>query len=129
VRDERSAFVFQRPFGRTTPQLAVLAGISKGKSDSFKLKKYSLPFLSSQITSLSLFTTEFQRLTHNIYSNLETLNEEVDAYRFNYERTFDLSLSNNSRAAVLLNLDNTSQHVVIMSRQIADRIEHRAREV
>lgn len=104
-------------------QLAELARLSKGKWDSFKLKKLSLPFLTSQIPSLSLFKPEYQRLTLSIHALLETYNEEVDAYRFNYEKTFDSSLSNNSRAAVLANLENTSQHVVMLCRQIGDRVE------
>lgn len=101
----------------------MLAGLSKGKWDSFKLKKVSLPFLTSQIPSLSLFKPEFQRLALSIRSMLETYNEEVDAYRFYYEKTFDASLSNNSREAILLNLNSTGQHVALLCRQIADRIE------
>jgi hypothetical protein len=104
-------------------ELANIARLSKGKWDSFKLKKLSLPFLASQIPSLSLFRPEYQRLALSIHSLLETYNEEVDAYRFYYEKTFDSSLSNNSRNAVLANLENTSQHVVILCRQIGDRIE------
>jgi hypothetical protein len=104
-------------------QLAELARLSKGEWDSFKLKKVSLPFLTSQIPSLSLFRPEYQRLALSIYSLIETYNDEMDAYKFNYEKTFDSSLSNNSRNAVLANLENTSQHVVMLSRQIGDRIE------
>jgi hypothetical protein len=104
-------------------QLANLVSLSKDKWDSFKLKKLSLPFLTSQITSLSLFKPEYQRLALSIHALLETYNEEVDAYRFYYEKTFDSSLSNNSHTAILANLKNTGQHVVILSRQIGDRIE------
>lgn len=104
-------------------QLAEIVRHSKGKWDSFKLKKLSLPFLTSQIPSLSLFKPEYQRLALSIHSLLDTYNDEVDAYKFNYEKTFDSSLSNNSRNAVLANLANTSQHVVILCRQIGDRVE------
>jgi hypothetical protein len=103
-------------------EFEALALASKGRWETFKLKKFFLPFLSSQITSLTLFTPEFQRLALDIYSKLEMRNEEIDAYRFNYEKTFDSSLSNNSREAVRLNLAMTSEHIINLCRQIGDRI-------
>lgn len=104
-------------------QLQVLAHHAQGQWEALKLKKYFLPFLSSQITALHLFTPEFQRLTLEIHSKLAIVNEEVDAYRFYYEKTFDSSLSNNSRAAVLSNLRETSRHMEIACRKISNNIE------
>ena len=51
------------------------------------------------------------------------LNEKIDFYRFNHEKTFDSSISNNSRAAVHLNLTNTSQYIENLSRQVSDQID------
>lgn len=89
---------------------------------AFKLKKYYLPFLSSQIPSLSLFTPEFQRLTLDIYSRLSLLNEEIDSYKFYYEKTFDPAISGENRKSVRENLNQTSRHIERISRQTADKI-------
>jgi hypothetical protein len=104
-------------------ELQAISALSKGKAESFYFGKYSLPFLSSQIASLYLFTPEFQRLALDILSKVEMLNEKIDFYRFNHEKTFDSSISNNSRAAVHLNLTNTSQYIGNLSRQVSNQIE------
>jgi hypothetical protein len=104
-------------------ELRVISAASKGKWESFYFGKYSLPFLSSQIASLYLFTPEFQRLALDINSKVLLLNEKIDFYRLNHEKTFDSSISDNSRTAVHLNLTNTSQYIENLSRQTSDEID------
>ena len=104
-------------------ELQAMSARSKGEAESFYFGKYSLPFLSSQIASLYLFTPEFQRLALDINSKVQMLNEKIDFYRSNHEKTFDSSISNNSRAAVHLNLTNTSQYIENLSRQVSDQID------
>jgi hypothetical protein len=104
-------------------ELQAVSVLSKGKWESFYFGKYSLPFLSSQIASLYLFTPEFQRLALDINAKVHLLNEKIDFYRINHEKTFDSSISNNSLTAVHLNLTNTCKYIENLSRQTSDEID------
>lgn len=57
------------------------------------LKRYTLPFLTSQIPSLSLFSPEFQRLALEIRAKLDMYNEDIDAIWFYSTKSFDSGLS------------------------------------
>ena len=70
---------------------------TKPKWETLKLKKFNLSFLNSQISSLLLFSPEFQRLAHEILGRVATLNEEIDAARYFHEKTFD-NISDTNRA-------------------------------
>ncbi len=86
------------------------------------LKKYTLPLLTSHIPSLSLFSLEFQRLALDIRARLEMLNEEIDTAWFHYTKTFDSSLSKNDQAIVRNNLVSSHRSMMLMCREIVDRI-------
>ncbi|HEX8652261.1 MAG TPA: hypothetical protein VF708_15575 [Pyrinomonadaceae bacterium] len=108
--------------GRSDEELQALSQAWKTSGGGLNLKKYTLPFLTSQMTSLSLFTPEFQRLALDIYAQLSILNEEIDVARFNYEKTFDNSLSKNSYAAVRTNLEQTYQNIAGLCRRLSETI-------
>jgi len=69
------------------------------------LKRYTLPFLGSNLPSLSLFDSEFQRKTLNILSEVTMINEDVEFCKTNTERTFDASLSPDNHAKLLANVE------------------------
>lgn len=88
------------------------------------LKKLSLPFLSSQVNSLSLFPPEFQRAALEILGELSALNEQIDDARSNFEKSFDSSVSTASRQAVLNNLASSYRSLEGTCRQLAKRISY-----
>ena len=96
---------------------------SQKAETSLSLKKYTLPFLTSQITTLSLFSPEFQRIALDIQVRLARLNEEIDVAWFHYTKTFDSSLSDLNRKIVRANLMNLYRNMVMMCRDIVDKID------
>ncbi len=74
-------------------------------------KKLTLPFLSSQLDRLDLLKPDVQRLALELLSLIATLNQDIEHARFNYERTFDSSLSDTAYGAVKANLDMTNLSV------------------
>jgi hypothetical protein len=85
------------------------------------MKKYTLPFLTSQIISLSLFSPEFQRLALDIRALLAMLNEEIDVAWFNYTKTFE-TMSAQNHAIVRNNLVGSYRAMVMMCRELVDKI-------
>ena len=94
----------------------------RGKEQSFMLKKYAAPFLTSQLGSLSLFSPEFQRLGLEIHSSLSILNEEIDFYRSQFEKTFSKP-SRENLAILNINIETTSGNIVNVCNQISDKIK------
>lgn len=90
--------------------------------DSLTFKKYRLPFLTANISSLSLFTPEFQRLALDVLSQLEIMHEHIDLTQFSYEKTFDTSLSEDNLHAVHQNLRHTYVVISEQSRRLCDTI-------
>jgi hypothetical protein len=85
------------------------------------MKKYTLPFLTSQIVSLSLFSPEFQRLALDIRALLAILNEEIDVAWFNYTKTFE-TISSQNHAIVRNNLVGSYRAMITICREIVDKI-------
>jgi len=63
--------------------------VAKKPAGTLSLKKISVPFLTSQLSSLYLFSPEFQRLALKICSRVAIINEEIEVAAFNYRKTFD----------------------------------------
>lgn len=104
--------------GRTDDELRAISQISQRAGRAPGLKKYKLPFLTSQITSLSLFSPEFQRRILQVNARLGMLNDEIDMAWFNYTKTFDSSLSEDNRMIILGNLEQSYQTIMRMCRDI-----------
>ena len=85
------------------------------------LKKYSLPFLTSQIESLSLFTPTFQRLAFEVLGKLATMNEEVESAQYWLKRSFD-PVEKNKSDLMRGNLFGGYENLAWMSKQLADKI-------
>lgn len=85
------------------------------------LKKITLPFLMSQLSSLYLFSPEFQRNALKICSRLTIINEEIDVGSFNYKKTFD-SLSQHDHATVVTNFLESYKNVGVLCRPLIDDV-------
>ena len=60
---------------------------------SIQFKKYTLPFLRSQVASLALFSLDLQRQLFEIGAKMDSMNEDIDTLWFYHSKTFDTSLS------------------------------------
>ena len=67
------------------------------------LKKYSVPYIESKMDHLALFNEKTQGILLAIKAHVELVNQEVDASRFYFEKTFDSSLDSNNRTIVTTN--------------------------
>jgi hypothetical protein len=103
-------------------QLALYSAARGNVEPGLKTKKHSLAFLDAQLSSLSLFSFEFQRRVLDIRTLLALLNQEMDASSFYYEKTFDSSISGLNRDIVLANLRASYQQQAFMMKHIADKI-------
>lgn len=86
------------------------------------LKKYTLPFLMSQIPSLSLFSPEFQRLALEIRAKLDTYNEDIDAIWFYLTKTYDPGLSAHNHQMLQGNMQRLLSLMAPYARDITDDI-------
>jgi hypothetical protein len=85
-------------------EIEQLASSAEKRGDSLNLKHYDDPFLTASISSLSLFTPEFQRLALGIHSQLALINGEIDVANGSLEKTFVPSLNEATHAVVRSNL-------------------------
>lgn len=110
-------------------QLRAIPAASRELGEGLSLKKFGMPFLSSQVASLHLFSTEFQRAALDLLAHLDAINEQVDEYRVNHARTFDTSLSAENRRLVMVNLgtimngvESTGWHILTQSEYLLKRL-------
>jgi hypothetical protein len=108
--------------GFSNEEIATLNKRPRAATEGMNLKKIYLPFLSANISSLYLFTPEFQRLALEIHSNLMLINEEIDVARTSTERTFDPSMSTVNYAAARTNIALAFNNIKNQSRWLADVI-------
>lgn len=102
--------------------LETVVAMFRKTGHGWALKKYSLPFLTNQITALNLFSPEFQRLALETQAILSMINEDIDMAWFYYCKTFESSLSETNRRIINLNLEQTYAHILGLSRQVVDNI-------
>ncbi len=88
---------------------------SKKSAGPISLKKIAVPFLISQLSSLYLFSPEFQRIALKICSRLAIINEEIEVAAFNYKKTFD-SLSQQNQTIVVANFLQSYRNILGLCR-------------
>lgn len=86
------------------------------------LKKLAVSFLTAQLSSLSIFPPEFQRLALKVSSRVAIINEEIDSANFQYQKTFE-SLSPQNHAIVVENLRQSHQNLERWSRPLIDDVD------
>ena len=89
---------------------------------ALNLKKYSLPFLESNMSSVSLLDMKLQRLIIQIRTRLNMVNEGIDLNLFYYVKTFDSTLSEDNSAIIKNNLNKSYQNISRQYRMIVDQI-------
>lgn len=87
------------------------------------LKKLAIPFLNAQLSELSPFSPEFQRLALKVSSRVALINEEIDSANLQYQKTFD-SLSPQNHAIVVENLRKSHQNLEHWSRPLIDDVDN-----
>ena len=91
---------------------------------AFGLKKYSLPFLDSNLRSVSLLDIKLQRLVIEIRARLNLINEEIDLNRFYFEKTFDSTLSEENYKIITKNLDENYRNISNQFRIAVDKLTY-----
>jgi hypothetical protein len=86
------------------------------------VQKFTLPFLTSQIPSLFLFSPEFQRLILEIRAKLGVLNDDIDATWFYFTKPLDSGLSTHNYQVLQGNTRELRVAVAQSAREIADDI-------
>ncbi|PYS23899.1 MAG: hypothetical protein DMF72_08010 [Acidobacteria bacterium] len=101
-------------------QIASIMALKK-PAGALNLKKISVPFLTSQLSSLYLFSAEFQRIALKICSRLAIINEEIEVAAFNYRKTFD-RLPQQDHATVVTNFLQSYQNIQGLCRPLIDDV-------
>lgn len=104
----------------TDEQIASIMA-SKKPPGPISLKKIAVPFLTSQLSSLYLFSPEFQRIALKICSRLAIINEEIEVAAFNYKKTFD-SPSQQDRATLVTNFLQSYLNILGLCRPLIDDV-------
>lgn len=103
-------------------ELAKMLKASKPEGMVLGLKKFALPFLDSQLGRLSLFNMEFQNQMIEVRVRLGLLNEDIELFRFYYEKTFDSALSEDNREIITFNIHRIFENMSRGIRRIVDNI-------
>jgi len=106
----------------TDEQIEMASQLRANPRRNLTLHKESLPFLASQVMSLSLFSPEFQRLALTIQANLAVFNQDIDFISFHFQKTFDSSLSTRNHEALQINMETARSSITQTARQICDQI-------
>ena len=85
-------------------------------------KEYTAPFLTAHIGDLSILPVPFQAAVLRIKGQIDTLNQHVVFVQKRHDKTFDTSLSDANRLAVLSDLKNGYGQLAEMAKRIADAI-------
>jgi hypothetical protein len=119
--DEKS---FKQMLDFGDDQLQAFASASRELGQSPNMKKISLPYLTSQVGSLHLFSDEFQRAALEILGDLAVFNEDVESARLNFEKTFDGSISQANQQAIHKNLQSSYRQMEMSCKKIAQRVNY-----
>jgi hypothetical protein len=85
-------------------------------------KEYTAPFLAAHIGDLSVLPVPFQAAALHIKGQIDVLNQHVVFIQKRHDKTFDTSLSEANRQAVLKDLRDGYGQLAEMARRIADAI-------
>ncbi len=86
------------------------------------IHRFAVPFLAAHVTSLSLFSAEFQRLALEIQASVGVINEHIDFLTFNFEKTFTAGLSERNHEALQTNMQTARMATAQRAREICDKI-------
>lgn len=106
-------------------QLAVTlqaAKIAELKGRAKFIKRFSLPFLEQNISSIQLLDSSFKSSVLNITRKVNWLNEEIDRINFFYEKTFDSGLTEENWQIIERNLTSGYQNVARLCRDTTELI-------
>lgn len=81
-----------------------------------------MPFLAAHIGDLSALPVAFQAAALHIKSQIDVLNQHVVFIQKRHDKTFDTSLSEGNRQAVLKDLRDGYGQLAEMARRVADAI-------
>lgn len=90
--------------------------------EGIELKKLYLPFLSSQVSALHLFSPEFQQLALEIMAHTQRINDFIDLVQGQQQKTFDSAISKENRQTILRNYSINLISVLGVCRQVADKV-------
>jgi hypothetical protein len=103
-------------------QLKQIFQASANPTANTNFPKITLPFLSSQIPTLTLFSSEFQRLALTVLADINTLNEHLDFLNFNFKKTFDAGLTTSNHQMIITNMQIARLSVAQIARNTCDRV-------
>ena len=83
--EPKFAELYKKQLEMTDDQLRAMYQAMRTPGSGVGLKKYSLPFLESQIQSLSICPLEFQQKVLNMRAQLELLNQEIEFARYSFQ--------------------------------------------
>jgi hypothetical protein len=87
------------------------------------LKEYSVPLVVGMTSELSICPLPFQRGVLRTMNQLDRYNQHVEYVRSQFEKTFDIALTDENRQAVLSNLDRGYRELAEMAQRIADSVD------
>ncbi len=90
--------------------------------DTLLYKKYYLPYLELKVGELSLFSEQFQRFVLDVLAHLHLFNETVEEAKSYLKLTYE-QISEENRAIVSENLNNSYKHIEERARIIIERIK------
>jgi len=90
---------------------------------ALSLRKYSLPFLRSNLSDLQYFEVSFTEELLRIAESLNAVNELIDESRYHYQLTFDASLSEENHDTVCANLEGNYSRIGRYFQQLANEID------
>jgi len=105
----------------TDEQIANYNAASKRPDDMTAVpQKIALPFLTSQLGSMSILAAHIQRQLMEVLSRVDYFNASVDKIRESVMLTFDAGLDKGNRAIVQGNLVRSLQTLDMVATQIAE---------
>jgi len=89
----------------------------------FMLKKQSVPFLTSNLAQLQLFSPDYQRRSLEVAADLTSINDAIDDVARCLEKTFDTTLNEVNRKSVLTNQESAYRTYFNGVCKVADNID------
>jgi len=86
------------------------------------IKKFSLPLLEENISSISLLDLDFQHSLLDIKTKISLLNAEIERYNFFFEKTFDSTMDPNNRRIIDGNIVGSYKAISKLCRDSSDSI-------
>jgi len=121
--ETRSLETLERQLKLSNEELENLSEVIKpDKRQALTLRKFATPFLDSHIGNLSLYSQDFQLKLFEIKSQLGLLNDQIEDYKFYYQKTFESDISTNNYNIISNNLEECYKSIADKAKTIADAI-------